>query len=231
VYQILGRDGSRHYLKHGRGAVAADIASELVRLQWLADKSTVPAMEHFVATLDDAWLLTKALPGVTAYEALQSDRANRSSIVAALASFLRRFHAIAVDGCPFNSDHRVRLSQARERLAAGLIETDDFDQERRGSTADQAWDLMIGLLPITVDPVLTHGDLSLDNILVQGAEVSGLVDLGRVGVADRYQDLAILWRDLGEFDGTLQQRLLDSYGIDAVDERKLRFHRALDEFF
>jgi aminoglycoside 3'-phosphotransferase-1 len=59
----------------------------------------------------------------------------------------------------------------------------------------------------------------------------GFVDVGRAGVADRYQDLAILWSGLGEFEETLQQRLLTSYGIGVLDEHKLRFHLALDEFF
>jgi aminoglycoside 3'-phosphotransferase-1 len=78
---------------------------------------------------------------------------------------------------------------------------------------------------------MTHGDLSLDNILMDGGEVVGMVDVGRAGVADRYQDLAILAKGVGVFDESLQERLFTSYGIAVPDERKLRFHTVLDEFF
>ncbi len=55
--------------------------------------------------------------------------------------------------------------------------------------------------------------------------------VGRVGIADRYQDLAILWNCLGEFSPSLQKRLFQKYGIDNPDMNKLQFHLMLDEFF
>jgi len=33
--------------------------------------------------------------------------------------------------------------------------------------------------------VVTHGDLSLDNILLQEGKVVGVIDVARVGIADR----------------------------------------------
>ena len=62
-------------------------------------------------------------------------------------------------------------------------------------------------------------------------EVVGCIDVGRVGIADRYQDLAILWSCLGEFDPSLQQRFLTQYGVTDLDRRKLQFHLLLDELF
>lgn len=59
----------------------------------------------------------------------------------------------------------------------------------------------------------------------------GCIDVGRVGIADRYQDLAILWNCLGEFSPSLQKRLFQKYGIDNPDMNKLQFHLMLDEFF
>jgi aminoglycoside 3'-phosphotransferase-1 len=61
--------------------------------------------------------------------------------------------------------------------------------------------------------------------------VVGCIDVGRGGIADRYQDLAILWNCLGEFDGELQARLFQRYGIAEPDRRKLAFHLMLDEMF
>jgi aminoglycoside 3'-phosphotransferase-1 len=117
-------------------------------------------------------------------------------------------------------------------LAAGRVDTANFDAERAGRTAAQVWDEMMGQLPhMSVDPVVTHGDFTLDNVLIDGGEVAGCIDVARLGVADRYQDVALLWHDLGDLDTRLQQRLFDAYGIIHPDSRKLRFHLALDEYF
>jgi aminoglycoside 3'-phosphotransferase-1 len=176
-------------------------------------------------------LLMTAIPGQTAYRLLEAQPHARIAIVDALAAFLRRLHAIPVNGCPFTSDHACRLAHARERIEAELVEEDDFDEARQGWTADQVWDAMQRLLPMPSDPVVTHGDFSLDNILLRDGVVIGCIDVGRVGIADRYQDLAILWNCLGEFDASLQDRLVAQYGIAGIDDRKLEFHLLLDEMF
>jgi aminoglycoside 3'-phosphotransferase I len=232
VIRLHGKaDSSDLYLKHGSGAVADDITDEMSRLCWLAGRVPVPAVKHFVRTPTEAWLLMEAMPGKTAYQMLEASHHNHLAIVDALAAFLLRFHSIPVCECPFNSAHTNRLAQARVRIDAGLIDVDDFDDERQGWTADQVWEAMQSQLPLAPDPIVTHGDFSLDNLLMQNGEVVGCIDVGRLGIADRYQDLAILWNCLGEFGSSLQGGLFQQYGIYEVDERKLEFHLLLDELF
>lgn len=232
VYRLHGRSGSPDlFLKHGEGVVADDVTDEMTRLRWLAGHLPVPAVVHFVRTHDQAWLLMTAIPGKTAYQVLESRPDAGPAVVDALVIFLLRLHAIPVRECPFNSDHAFRLSRARTRVDAGLVEADDFDEEREGWTAEQVWTAMHKLLPFAPDPVVTHGDFSLDNLLIRDGEVVGCIDVGRVGIADRYQDLAILWNCLGEFDPSLQERLFRRYGILDVDRRKIQFHLMLDELF
>lgn len=232
VYRLHGKSGAPDlYLKHGQRAVADDITNEMVRLRWLGAHIPVPSVEGFVETRGEAWLLMTALPGQTAYQCLEAQPDARPVIVDALVAFLRRLHAIPTDRCPFTSDHAFRLAQASARIAAGLVDENDFDDERAGWTAEQVWDAMRRLLPMRVDRVVTHGDFSLDNILMVDGAVVGCIDVGRTGIADRYQDLAILWNCLGKFDRSLQARLFQGYGIGDVDDRKLQFHLLLDELF
>lgn len=232
VYRLHGKPGAPAlYLKHGRAAVADDIGQEMVKLRWLAGRLAVPAVEHFVRTPSEAWLLMRAIPGRTAWQLMDLEPASRPAVVDALAAFLRRLHAIPVESCPFASDHTRRLQAARARIDAGLVDADDFDEDREGWTAEQVWEAMQGLLPLAADPVVTHGDYSLDNLLVQDGQVVGCIDVGRVGVADRYQDLAIMWNCLGEFGADCRQRFLASYGVEEVDQDKLAFHLMLDELF
>lgn len=232
IYRLHGKSNEPDlFLKHGTGAVADAVIDEMVRLRWLAGHLPVPAVKGFAFGDDGAWLLTTGLPGLTAWQVLMAQPENADAIVEALARFLLRLHAIPVAACPFTSDHAVRMTAARARIDAGLVETDEFDDDRRGWTAEQVWRAMHALLPFAPDPVVTHGDFSLDNLLTGDGEVVGCIDVGRAGVADRYQDLAILWNCLGEFDPLLQQRLFRAYGIEEPDRRKLDFHLMLDELF
>ena len=234
VYRLRGRNGAANlFLKHGKGVAAADLADELARLRWLAPYVPVPAVVQFarVAAPNQAWLLTAALPGKPASELLEADPGLGPAVVDALAAFLRRLHALPVSGCPFDAGPAVRLAQARRRIDAGLVDTDDFDAERKGWTVEQVWTALQDCQPVAPDLVVTHGDFSLENILLHDGAVIGCLDVGRAGVADRYQDLAIVWRALGELDAALQQRLLRQYGIVDADQGKLRFHLLLDELF
>ncbi|TCW78934.1 APH(3')-I family aminoglycoside O-phosphotransferase [Burkholderia sp. SRS-46] len=232
VYRLHGKALAPDlFLKQGKDGAADDVTDEMVRLRWLADHLPVPTIKHFVRAPDEAWLLMTAMPGKTAYQVLEANPDAGPDVVDALVRFLRRLHAIPVSVCPFNSRHEFRLNRARRRIDAGLVEVDNFDQEREGWTADQVWEAMQGLLPFAPDPVVTHGDFSLDNVLMHEGEVVGCIDAGRVGIADRYQDLAILWNCLGEFGPSLQKRLFELYGITDSDRCKLQFHLMLDELF
>lgn len=265
-----GDEAPSLYLKHGADDAALAIADEFARLQWLQGRWPVPAIEHFEVSTNAAastasedesaphgktWLLTHALPGRTAYEWLagdgdgDGDAARAVEIVAAIGRFLRRLHALPVSTCPFNARHELQLDLARQRLDAGLIDADDFDDERQGWSPEQVWAAMHALLPMDEDLVVSHGDLSLDNILIgdrerggdcdgdrdedgKGAvEVIGVIDLGRVGIADRYRDLAILANCLDEFSPDLRATFFTAYGIAEPDARKLDFHLLMDECF
>lgn len=232
VYRLHGRIGAPElYLKHGTGPTADDVVDEAVRLRWLAAHLPAPAVTQFTSTADEAWLLTTALTGRTAYQLLEAEEGDAAAVVDGLADLLSRLHAVPVTACPFTSDHARRLRLARARIDAGLVDEHDFDEEREGWSAEQVWDALAELLPLASDPVVTHGDYSLDNVLLAGGRVTGCIDVGRLGIADRYQDLAVMWNCLGEFGSDLRQRFLARYGVDRLDERKLRFHLLLDELF
>ena len=232
VYRLHGKPNAPDlFLKHGKAVVADDISDEMLRLRWLANYLPTPAIVHFARTPDEAWLLMAALPGKTACQVMEASPGLRLAVVDALAMFLRRLHAIPLSECPFTSDHRYRLGRARARIDAGLVGEDDFDEERDGWTAEQVWEAMQELLPLAPDPVVTHGDFSLDNLLIHDGEVTGCIDAGRLGIADRYQDLAIAWNCLAEYGSSLQERFLQQYGISDPDAGKLTFHLLLDELF
>lgn len=232
VFKLHGKPGASDlYLKWGRDAIADDLLDETIKLRWLSKYLPAASVTHFYTAANEAWLVMTALAGETAYRALEARPEDSTAIVDAIAEFLRRLHSIPVTECPFNSEHGFRLSLARQRIDAGLVDEDDFDEEREGWTAERVWQSMQQLLPLSPDAVVTHGDFSLDNLLMVDNEVVGCIDAGRVGIADRYQDLAITWNCLGEFGAELQSHFLAQYGVNDLDKEKLQFHLMLDELF
>jgi kanamycin kinase len=78
--------------------------------------------------------------------------------------------------------------------------------------------------------VVCHGDLCLPNVIVdpRTSTVTGVIDVGRLGVADRYADLALITRSLSAAQA---ERFLTGYGAGPVDASRMAFYRLLDEFF
>lgn len=200
-------------------------------MRWLAGRVAVPELVAFVDEADAAWLLTAALPGRTAWEVLDAGDEDAGTVVVAIAACLREWHALAPQDCPFDASAPQRLAKARARIDAGLVDADDFDPERAGWSAEQVWDALVALPLPSAPPVVTHGDFSLDNILIADGVVTGCIDVGRAGLADRYQDIAILWNGLGEFGPHLQSRLLAALGQGSGDQALIDFHLLLDELF
>ena len=232
VYRLQRGGEPDLYLKQARGEAAQALVDEMVRLRWLAGQMPTAPLVQFECTGSQAWLLTQAVPGRTAYEWLQQTPSRAPQIAAALAEALTRLHAVPTAQCPFQSPLAQRLAMACQRLEAGLIDAADFDEARLGWTAQQVWRAVQRLQPTALDPVVTHGDYSLDNILLDDQlRLTGLIDTGRLGVADRYQDLAILWNCLGEFGAPAQRAFFSAYGIARPDRRKLNFYLCLDECF
>ena len=85
-----------------------------------------------------------------------------------------------------------------------------------------------------------HGDFCLPNIFLEGDTVSGFIDLGRCGIADKYQDIALCWRSLGSnargeyggpgYAGFGDTSLFDALGL-APDWDMVRYYVLLDELF
>ena len=83
--------------------------------------------------------------------------------------------------------------------------------------------------------VVCHGDLCLPNIVLdpRTLDVSGFIDLGRLGLADRYADLSLLlanaretWTDEKEARAA-DTAFAERYGI-TLDHDRLRFYLHLD---
>lgn len=88
--------------------------------------------------------------------------------------------------------------------------------------------------------VLSHGDFCLPNIFLEKEKLSGFIDLGRMGLADKWQDIALCYRSLkhnfeGYYGGKVYEGfdpdiLFEALGIEP-DWQKLNYYILLDELF
>lgn len=76
--------------------------------------------------------------------------------------------------------------------------------------------------------VVCHGDACSPNTLInEHGEFVGHVDLGSLGVADRWADLAIgTWASVWNYGPGWEETYLEAYGVD-VDHERIRYYREL----
>ena len=229
VVRVARTNAPDLFLKSEPVDAFSELVHESVRLRWLEEQGIAAA--RVLDSMQEngrQWLLTTAVPGadLTASPALSP--LQRVSI---LADGLRELHALPIDSCPF--DHRLpqRVAAARARVEGGWLDAADFDAENARSTPRELFQQLLARVPVHADLVVTHGDAYLANVMAEDGRFSGFVDCGRLGVADRHQDLALSAHSIaGALGAGWVTPFFARYGI-APDEETSAFYRLLDEFF
>lgn len=188
------------YVKYGPPHWEFEPDPEFERLRWVSAFVNAPTPIDHGADGESRWLRTVGIPATSAV--LGGWRQHPDVVVPELGRGLRRFHdTVPVAGCRWEYSIAGRLSRKSE-----------------AEWPDRAtWP--------EVDPVVCHGDACNPNFLLdeQGRCV-GYVDLGKLGVGDRWGDLAPALLSLGwNFGEGWQDVFLAAYGIER-DEAKLEFY-------
>lgn len=228
VYRVRRRGQPDLFLKSEVTGVVNELPDEIARLRWLRQVGQ-PA-PTVLDSVDDGgrhWLLMTALEGCD----LASAPLPPGQVIGLLAAALRNLHRVPTESCPF--DHRLapRIADAKRRVDAGLVDETDFDAERLGQSAGQVLAELLSTCPTAHDLVVTHGDACLPNFMVDGNRFTGFIDCGRLGIADRFQDLALAARSIARNVGEeWVAPFFREYGV-APDAQHIKFYCLLDEFF
>ncbi|WP_083880759.1 APH(3'') family aminoglycoside O-phosphotransferase [Nocardia araoensis] len=230
-------DGAR-YAKCVDSAQVAALALERDKIVWLGGNDIPgPEVLDWRADDDGACLVTAAVPGVAA-DAVPVRTLTRAW--EAIADAVRRLHDLPTEACPFDRGLARMFAMAQDVVVRGAVHTEFLPEEQQGTPPTVLLTRLAGELESRMtrefaEAVVCHGDLCLPNIILDPDThtVAGFVDLGRLGIADPYADIALLlanaresWQDEGlaeHADRTFAAR----YGID-LDADRQRFFLHLD---
>lgn len=203
---VTYRAGSR-YIKHEPLGPETDLAREAAKLRWASAFTRVP--EVLATGRDDTheWLVTAAIEGASAVDPAWIARPEVA--VRAVGAGLRALHdALPVKACPFSWSVAERIVDASRRgihVTAALADPPPIDRA-----------------------VVCHGDACCPNTLLaaDGSPIAH-VDLGALGVADRWADIAVAAMSTEWNYGTgYEDLLIEAYGVEP-DRERLAYYREL----
>ena len=187
-------------MKYGPPHDEFDPDPEFARLRWVSAFVNAPRpIDHGLDAAGNRWLRTVGIPATSAV--LGGWRDHPDVVVPELGRALRRFHdLVPVAECRWEYP-------VDGRLAGSSVLSPPADDRP------------------TLDAVVCHGDACNPNFLLDEAGLCvGYVDLGMLGLGDRWADLAPALLSLGwNFGDGWQPAFLAGYGIEP-DPAKQEFY-------
>lgn len=216
----------REFIKWAPAGSGIDLDSEVARLRWAAPWLTVPRVLDHGSDAEGAWIITAGMAGSNAVSERWS--AEPRTAVTAIGEGLRILHdTLPVDECPFSWSNQARIADVHRRATQGHLDPTGWHREHRSLDVPTA--LRLADAPPPIDRlVVCHGDACAPNTLIgDGRRCTGHVDLGTLGTADRWADLAVAtWSTQWNYGPGWERRLLKAYGIDP-DPPRSAYYRLL----
>ena len=168
---------------------------------------------------------------------------NCSKLMEIASDVLHALWSIDYLSCPVNATLENKLKAAEQNVARGLIDLNNVDpstfgEHGRFANPEHLLKWLIDNKP-SEELAVTHGDFCLPNVLFDGRRAR-VIDVGRGGVADKYQDVALLYRSLrdnlrGDYGGEYfceldVEAFFSALGV-TPDWDKIDYYILLDELF
>lgn len=217
------------------------IKNEHLMMDWLENKVIAPECICDYSENEKNYLLMSKIPGKMSCD--DEYMQNPGFLVSTLAEAMKKLWETDISDCPVKNDLHTMLKNAEIRVEKGLVDVNDAEPETFGENGFENPEALLRWLydnKPKEEPVLSHGDFCLPNIFIHDGKFSGFVDVGRMGIADRYQDISLCYRSLhhnfsGIYGGKPYSGYDESMLFEALDIKpdfdKIRYYILLDELF
>lgn len=219
----------------------AEARTEREMMRWLGGKLPVPGIICHEISDGRSFLLMSRVPGKMSCDL--SFINDPEQLIDILCEGLKMLWSTNISGCPCDATLEQHLAAAEHRVKNELVDLDNVEPETFGENGFKDPEDLLAWLKAnrpTEDIVLSHGDYCLPNVFADEKGISGFIDLGRAGYADRYRDIAICYRSLtsnlrGSYGGHPPvdfdaDELFRKLGIEP-DWEKIRYYILMDELF
>jgi kanamycin kinase len=222
---FIDKDGG-YFLKR---AAKGQLQRQADMTRYLHGKGLTSEVLAYVSAEQD-WLLTASVHGNDCVA--EKYLAQPERLCDILAEQLARLHALDCADCPVQNHTEQYLTAVEQNYRTGEYDRSHFPDSYGYASADEAYAIVQTHGHLLRNDTLLHGDYCLPNIILNDWAFSGFIDLDNSGVGDRHVD--VFWA-LWSLEHNLQtpqynQRFIDAYGRDNIDENMLRVVDACEVF-
>ncbi|MDR0301814.1 MAG: aminoglycoside 3'-phosphotransferase [Treponema sp.] len=235
VYQCVS-DTKTYFLKID--SKGSELKNEYQNICWLNGKAPVPKIIEWDSDGYNDYLLVSKIDGLMLCDDYYMN--NPKMAIPVLAKGIKLFQSIDISDCKIKNNCKIinnlenKLKLAKNNIQNNKVDVDDWNEEthKQFNSPSQLLEYLYDNKPEHEELVFTHGDYCLPNIFGHEDKVTGFIDLGRAGIADKWQDIALCTRSFWHNFNTKEYDdfLLEELGIEK-DEKKLNYYILLDEFF
>ncbi|MFZ2413731.1 MAG: phosphotransferase [Candidatus Cryosericum sp.] len=221
----------RFVLKVARGTYRMqELALEYEVLKLLHETEIpVPKPLVHVQNRPLGFLLMEHAVGRSATDVLREagSRDDRDRIAVALGSLLSALHHLPVGTVSWQECVDGQLLWAERHLEEKVMSRAEF--RAKGITGDPVKELerLRATCPAPGVVAVLHGDFRPKNILLEGDQITSVLDWSFTDLGDPWYDLSTIF---GYLDSAGQQVFLNAYGLEAVDRDRLEWFRSLSVY-
>lgn len=210
-------------------------------MEWLSGRLPVPKVICHEKQDGMNYLLMSKASGSMLCE--EPYTANFEDMVTIAAKGLEMLWQVDISDCPYQCRLDKKLEMAKYSVEHNLVDMENVEPETFGENGfKNPVDLLNWLIQNRPEEecVFSHGDFCFPNIFAENGKISGFLDMGKTGIADRYQDIALCYRSLKHNyeerrEKGIPEKIKPEFLFEKLHRKpdwdKIRYYILLDELF
>lgn len=226
IYQYTNDDRG-YYLKVEK--INSVFEHEQKVLQWLQKRLLVP---KFIAQCrengEDYLLMTKIVGEMGFSEKYLKEPLK---LVSLLAEGIKILHSVDISDCPFDCTLKNTLKFVGKRVEKNQVNMSKWKESTQFNTPKELYEYLVANQP-EEELVFSHGDYCLPNVFFDNEKVTGFIDLGNAGIADKWEDISSCIRSL---EINLKSKEYTNIFLECInikpDYEKINYYSLLNELY